>query len=92
MREEKRIIAEGHLEELKSSGLSVAAYSRRKGLSPSTVNTWKRKMYGADIPGKFIEITKQGGVILEFTGGVKARIDENTDIRILKLLREVYGV
>ena len=82
----------GHISGWERSGLSVAAYSRRAGLSAVTLGAWKRRL-GSGQALSFLEIPVQargGGFRLEVHDvrvEVPQGFDESELERLLGLLR-----
>lgn len=89
------ITAREHVLGYKRSGLTQTEYCRRHGLSSSSFWGWKSKYEAEDkeqSAGQFIGLSNQNQVELEFPGGIKVKLDSQTDIKLLKLLKEAYGV
>lgn len=89
-----------HVSDWHKSGLSQSEYCRQYGVSISSFSTWKHKFEQQRRPssldetgGSFISFNRTSTAELEFAGGIKVRLDSNsTDIKLLRLLKEAYGV
>lgn len=75
----------------KRSGLSVAEFSRREGVSPVTLGSWKRRLAGARRELPFVEVA---GLALGtgrppfqvVTGNVRVEVPQDFDAETLRVL------
>lgn len=77
-----------------NSGLSAKAFSRSKGISPSTFSYWIRKKKDEDQPGGFLEVTtgsKSSARELEliYPNGVKLQMNV-VDLGLIARLVKLY--
>ncbi|HEY6343437.1 MAG TPA: transposase [Bryobacteraceae bacterium] len=92
MREDRREHWAKTISEQESSGLSVQAFCRERGVDDCSFYRWRRKVGGAGGPVRFALIeTKSepaGTVPLEliFTNGERLRISQGADAAILQLV------
>jgi hypothetical protein len=81
-----------HLKSWQKSGLSLSEYSRRSGVSVSTLCTWKKKYGESEEEGRFISLNETASAEVEYPGGIKVKVQSDTNIEVLKLLKAAYGV
>jgi len=80
--------------EYRSSGISAKAFSKEKGISPTTFGYWVRKKKEEDHPGGFISIatglkSSAGELELIYPNGVKLHMS-SPDLALLAKLVKLY--
>ncbi len=93
-------VAFQHVSDWRRSGLNQSAYCRQYGVSISSFSTWKSKAEQRrpavslnETGGNFISLSSSSTAELEFAGGIKVRLDSHSaDLKLLRLLKEAYGV
>jgi len=80
--------------EYQSSGLSEKAFSKERGISPSTFNYWVRKKKQQDYPGGFVEVdtrlkSSSGDMKLIYPNGVKLQMS-SPDLALIVRLVKLY--
>jgi len=80
--------------EYRTSGLSAKAFSKEKGIRPSTFSYWIRKRKDEDQPGGFVEVTTglNASLVeleLSYPNGVKLQMNA-TDLRLIARLVKLY--
>tara|TARA_R110002049_G_C9136148_1_gene559294 strand:+ start:77 stop:355 length:279 start_codon:yes stop_codon:yes gene_type:complete len=80
--------------EYQNSGLSAKAFSKEKGIIPSTFCYWIRKKKNEDRPGGFAEVTKgsngsSGELELIYPNGVKLQMNA-ADLGLIARLVKLY--
>ena len=80
--------------EYQSSGLSVKAFSKERGISPSTFGYWIRKKKEEDHPGGFVEVdtglkSSASEMELIYPNGVKLQMN-SPDLALIARLVKLY--
>ncbi|APS40260.1 hypothetical protein [Salegentibacter sp. T436] len=80
--------------EYRNSGLSAKAFSKEKGIRPSTFCYWIRKKKDEDQPGGFVEVTRglnwsSGELELIYPNGVKLQMNA-ADLGLIARLVKLY--
>jgi transposase-like protein len=89
-RHRSRAEREGIVQRLDQSGLSIAAFARREGLSPYSVRRWSRDAHGAG--RSFAEIVLEehaddvGRLVVETPNGFRVAWDGAVDMKSLTRL------
>lgn len=78
----------------RGSGISAKAFSKEKGISPTTFGYWVRKKKEEDHPGGFVEVTKgsnasSGELELIYPNGVKLQMNA-ADLGLIARLVKLY--
>ena len=80
--------------ECQSSGLSAKAFSKERGISPSTFSYWIRKKKEEDHPGGFVEVdtglkSSASAMELIYPNGVKLQMS-SPDLTLIARLVKLY--
>ncbi|MGM1057590.1 MAG: IS66 family insertion sequence element accessory protein TnpA [Bacteroidota bacterium] len=78
--------------EYRNSGISAIAFSKEKGISPTTFGYWVRKKKEEDHPGGFIKIATElkssaGELELIYPNGVKLQMSSQDPALIARLVK-----
>lgn len=91
--------ASEHVKRYEEQAISAREYAKQHGIKRSTFHSWKQK-YGErkkiEQRGKFIEVARvnagKKSVEVEFNGGIRVKVVRDSDIEVLKKLKEAYGI
>ena len=99
--DESQFSACEHVKRYESQEISANEYARQHGIKRSTFYGWRQR-HGARKEvesGKFIEVTvgskvavEKRFVEVEFSGGIKIKVGRDSDVWVLKKLKEAYGI
>ena len=97
----ERMNPKEHVRRYEELKVSANEYSKRAGISRSTFYGWREK-YGKSkrgesfkLVGEFVEVKElkvEKFVEVEFSGGIKVKVERASDKLVLKMLKEVYGI
>jgi ferric-dicitrate binding protein FerR (iron transport regulator) len=80
------------VKEWQSSGLGMSQFCKQSGLSASTLSTRKKQLEQSRPPGEFVELDSGSLLELDFSSGVKVRLDSSKlSVELLRALGDAYG-
>ncbi|MBK6517314.1 MAG: transposase [Polyangiaceae bacterium] len=87
--------ARAALSELKSSGLTLAAFARSAGIHPQRLHTWRQRLGEDRVAAApvFVEVHRRALEPIEVVlrSGVVLRVSETVDVRVLRRIADALS-